>query len=196
MRLAQRATLATRPSKSRAGLAELTERWRDRVDSYVQQASQVTWVASLAGRNDLPLLRSDGLGEAILADVAERHATFSRMNLLAEAHRALHGARFASPADRVEVAKQVTRMALARSLVISPPLCTMSRPATGAPTGPHACAQGAAPFTRHRLWSPQKPGSWMPVAPSTAPSSVSPRSLASARQSSRGGATRSAPTKP
>jgi conjugative relaxase-like TrwC/TraI family protein len=129
MRLHQAATLATRPSKSHSSLAGLTETWRGRADSYVPKASQVAWVASLAGRNDLPLLRADDLGDALLADaaqavlsdVAERRATFSRMNLLAEAHRALHGARFASPANRVEVAERVTQMALEGSLAISPP---------------------------------------------------------------------------
>jgi hypothetical protein len=62
-------------------------------------------VARLADRNDLPLLRSFDLAEGILADaarvatqsVAERRATFSRANLLAEVHRQFHGVRFASP---------------------------------------------------------------------------------------------------
>ena len=89
-------------------------------------------MASLAGRNDLPLLCSDDLGEAILADaaravleaVSERHATFSRMNVLAEAHRVLHGVRFQSPADRIEVAERVSRLALGSSLpVAGPELC-------------------------------------------------------------------------
>ena len=105
MRLHQVATLATRPAKSHASLAELTEGWRERADRHVPRALQVAWVTSLAGRNDLPLLRADDLGEAILADaaravlaqVSERHATFSRMNVLAEAHRVLHGARFREP---------------------------------------------------------------------------------------------------
>ena len=88
----------------------------------------MAWVASLAGRNDLPLLRSADLAEPILADaaeavlaeVAERHATFSRMNLLAEAHRLLHGARFASPDERVDVAERVTALATGRSVALAP----------------------------------------------------------------------------
>ncbi len=132
MRLHQVATLATRPAKSHASLQELTEGWRERADRHVPRALQAAWVTSLAGRNDLPLLTSDDLGEAILADaaravlaqVAERHATFSRMNVLAEAHRVLHGARFRSPSDRVEVTEQVSRLALGAALPVSAPeLC-------------------------------------------------------------------------
>ena len=129
MRLIQWATLATRPAKSHAGLADLTDAWRDRADRYVPRPSQVAWVAGLAGRNDLPLLRADDLSEAVLTDaaqavlaeVSERHATFSRMNLLAESHRVLHGARFASPVDRIHVAERVTQLALRRSLAIPAP---------------------------------------------------------------------------
>jgi conjugative relaxase-like TrwC/TraI family protein len=128
MRIRQAATIATRPAKSHRSLSELTEEWRDRAVRHVARERQVAWVASLAGRNDLPLLRSADLAEPILADaaeavlaeVAERHATFSRMNLLAEAHRLLHGARFASPDQRVEVAKRVTALATARSVALAP----------------------------------------------------------------------------
>ena len=46
------------------------------------------------------------------------------MNVLAEAHRVLHGARFRSPSDRVEVAERVSRLALGTSLPVSAPeLC-------------------------------------------------------------------------
>jgi len=128
MRLAQQATLATRPGKTHRSLAELTDTWREQAASYVG-AEQVAWVASLKGRNDLPLLRSDDLAEAILGDaadavvasVAERHATYGRQNLLAEAHRTLHGVRFASPDDRVAVAERITNLAIERSLVLTPP---------------------------------------------------------------------------
>ena len=56
MRLHQVATLATRPAKSHASLQELTEGWRERADRHIPRALQAAWVASLAGRNDLPLL--------------------------------------------------------------------------------------------------------------------------------------------
>jgi conjugative relaxase-like TrwC/TraI family protein len=129
MRLHQVATIATRPEKSHASLVELTREWRRRAASHVAEEEQLAFVACLRNRNDLPLLSSGDLGEPILADaaeavvssVAERHSTFSRHNLLAEAHRILHGVRFASPKDRVAVAEQVTDLAVDRSLRLTPP---------------------------------------------------------------------------
>jgi hypothetical protein len=110
MRLTQEATLATRPAKTHASLAELTDGWRPKAVRHVG-LEQVAWVAALKDRNDLPLLRADDLGdpiltdagEAVVASVSERHATHGRQNLLAEAHRTLHGVRFARhgrPGDR------------------------------------------------------------------------------------------------
>jgi len=128
MRLAQQATLATRPDKSHRSLAELTEGWRQRAAGHLR-AAQVAWVASLKDRNDLPLLHAGDLGDPILADaaeavlfgVSERHATYGRENLLAEAHRSLHGVRFASPDDRVAVAERIADLAVGRSLALTPP---------------------------------------------------------------------------
>ena len=127
MRLRQRAALVTRPAKTHRSLAELTGNWRERATSHVGEADQVAWVASLKDRNDLPLLRRDDLADPILADaaeavlatVAEHHATYGRQNLLAEAHRVLHGVRFASPDDRVAIAERVCELSIDRSLVLS-----------------------------------------------------------------------------
>ncbi|MST33151.1 relaxase domain-containing protein [Acidimicrobiaceae bacterium USS-CC1] len=129
MRIRQASTLATRPDKSHHSLAELTAWWRQRADRYVPTDSQVAFVASLSGRNDLPCLRADDLDDAILADaaraaidaVADRHATYSRMNVLAEAHRLLHGVRFATPADRIAVAERISVHALEASTLLTPP---------------------------------------------------------------------------
>jgi hypothetical protein len=82
-----------------------------------------------AGGVPVALLCSEDLGGPILADaaeavvvtVAERHSTYGRQNLLAEAHRMLHGVRFASPDDRVAVAERITELAVARSVVLTPP---------------------------------------------------------------------------
>jgi conjugative relaxase-like TrwC/TraI family protein len=101
----RRASLETRPAKEHHSLAEMTESWRRRAESYIG-SDQVSWGAGLADRNDLPLLRDGDLGDGILDDaaggavrwVAERRATFSRANVLAEVHRQLHG--FASPPPR------------------------------------------------------------------------------------------------
>jgi conjugative relaxase-like TrwC/TraI family protein len=129
MRIHQQGTLATRPGKTHHSLAELTDDWRQRADPHVRRDRQVAWVTGLKDRNDLPLLRVDDLRDPILADaaqavlseVAERHATFGRMNLLAEAHRILHGVRFASPQDRVAVAERITTLATEQSLSFARP---------------------------------------------------------------------------
>jgi conjugative relaxase-like TrwC/TraI family protein len=129
MRLNQRATVLTRPDKTHRSLGDLTGQWRVRAASHVAEDDQIGWVSSLKDRNDLPLLRSEDLGEPILADageavvvtVAERHSTNGRQNLLAEAHRMLHGVRFASPDERVTVAERITELAVAHSVMLTPP---------------------------------------------------------------------------
>ena len=126
--LRRRATLETRPDKAHQNLKELTEGWRVRAEPWLGEAP-AAWVAGLAERNDLPLLRSNDLAEGILADaatvaietVAERRATFSRANVLAEVHRQLHGVRFAAPAERIAAAERTVELALAQSLLVSAP---------------------------------------------------------------------------
>ncbi len=126
--LRRRATLETRPAKEHHSLAEMTGGWRRRAEGYIGD-DQVSWVAGLADRNDLPLLHAGDLADGILADaagvavqrVAERRATFSRANVLAEVHRQLHGVRFASPDERIAVAERTADLALAQSLLISAP---------------------------------------------------------------------------
>ena len=129
MKLHAVATIATRPDKTRHSLAELTDHWRERASNHIEKDEQLAWVSSLRDRNDLPLLHREDLGEAILADtaqavvstVAEHHSTYGRQNLLAEAHRMLHGVRFASPDDRVAVAEHIAELAVARSVMLTPP---------------------------------------------------------------------------
>ena len=126
--LRRRATLETRPAKEHHSLAEMTGGWRRRAESYIGE-DHISWVAGLADRNDLPLLHASDLAHDILADaagvavqrVAERRATFSRANVLAEVHRQLHGVRFASPDERITVAERTAELALAQSLLISAP---------------------------------------------------------------------------
>ncbi|MGO9148689.1 MAG: ATP-dependent RecD-like DNA helicase, partial [Acidimicrobiales bacterium] len=129
MRLHAVATIATRPDKQRHSLGELTDTWRSRAEAHVARDEQLAFVSSLKNRNELPLLHADDLGEAILSDaagavvttVAEHHSTYGRQNLLAEAHRILHGVRFASPGDRVAVAEHITELTIARSVCLTPP---------------------------------------------------------------------------
>jgi conjugative relaxase-like TrwC/TraI family protein len=127
--LRRRATLETRPDKTYRSLAEMTGDWRRRATPYVGNDPE-SWVTTLAGRNDLPLLRSGDLAEEILSDVArvaagkvaEARATFSRANVAAEVHRQLHGVRFATPADRIAVAGRAAEIALCQSLLLTPPV--------------------------------------------------------------------------
>ena len=129
MRLHQQATLATRPDKEHRSLAEMTEGWRERATGYVGD-DHVAWVTGLTGRNDVPLLRGGDLTDEILADaastvvatVAERHSTYSRQNLMAEAHRTVHGVRFATPDDRLAVVERITDLAVEGSLILTPPV--------------------------------------------------------------------------
>ncbi len=126
--LRQRATLETRPDKTYRSLANMTEDWRSRAVPYVGD-DPMSWVASLADRNDLPLLRVEDLGEEILSDaarvacekVAERRATFSWANVLAEVHRQLQGVRFTSPDERIMTGERATNLALDEALLLTPP---------------------------------------------------------------------------
>ena len=145
MRLAQQATLETRPSKAHRSLREMTGDWRTRAEPHLGPIDdQIAWVASLAGRNDLPVLHSGDLADEILADAAQaakeavsgRRATFSRHNVMAEALRILHGVRFATPDDRVAVAERVTSQALYGSLLLNPPELAPAPAALLGPDGP------------------------------------------------------------
>jgi conjugative relaxase-like TrwC/TraI family protein len=128
LKLRQQATLETRPAKQHRSLDELSGQWRDRAERYVG-AEGGSWVAELENRNDLPLLHVGDLDDEILDDaatvavrtVAERRATFTRSNLLAELHRQFQGVRFASPEDRIAVVDRSADLATAQSLVISAP---------------------------------------------------------------------------
>ncbi|MGA2306573.1 MAG: AAA family ATPase, partial [Acidimicrobiales bacterium] len=108
--------------------SELTGQWRDRGERYVG-TEHSSWVAELANRNELPLLHIGDLADEILDDaatvavrtVAERRATFSRANLLAELHRQFQGVRFYSPEDRIAVVERTADLAARQSLLISAP---------------------------------------------------------------------------
>jgi conjugative relaxase-like TrwC/TraI family protein len=128
IQIRQRATLETRSDKTHRSLEEMTAGWRERAMPYVG-IEQESWVASLADRNDLPLLHSGDLADEILSDVAavalqkvaDMRATFSQANVSAEIHRQLRGVRFATPAERIAVAGRTTDLALRCALVLTPP---------------------------------------------------------------------------
>ncbi|WP_230209020.1 ATP-dependent RecD-like DNA helicase [Nostocoides sp. HKS02] len=52
--------------------------------------------------------------------MADKRATFTRANLLAEAHRQLHGVRFATSADRITVAERTATLAAKRAVMLTP----------------------------------------------------------------------------
>jgi conjugative relaxase-like TrwC/TraI family protein len=128
LRLRQQATLATRPDKQHRSLSAMTDAWRERARPYVG-SDTVAWVATLRDRNDLPPLSSGDLADEILRDaaraalatVAEKRATFSHANVLAEVHRQLHGVRFATPTERVTVAARIANHALDEALHLTGP---------------------------------------------------------------------------
>ena len=69
--LRRRATLETRPDKEHHSLAEMTGDWRRRAESYIGD-EQVSWVAGLADRNDLPLLHAGDLADEHLGRCCRR----------------------------------------------------------------------------------------------------------------------------
>src|SRR5665811_2245335 len=128
LQLRQQATLSTRPDKDVRPLAELVDGWRGRARE-VLGSDPVAWVETLAGRNDLPLLRAGDLADEMLAEaakvavhtVAEKRATFARSNVFAEVLRQFHGVRFATADDRMAVVERTSDLAVGQALLISPP---------------------------------------------------------------------------
>jgi hypothetical protein len=128
LRLRQQATLATRPDKQHRSLQEQTASWRERARPFVG-GDTVAWADSLRDQIALPELRADALDPALLRDVARvaldvvasKRATFTHANVLAEVHRQLHGARFATPTDRLAVAELMASAALGEALQLTPP---------------------------------------------------------------------------
>jgi conjugative relaxase-like TrwC/TraI family protein len=87
----------TRHKKMHRTLADMTAEWGERAQPWVGN-EPASWVASLAGRNDLPALRSDDLTEEMVTDVAraalvarsERCSVFTQANIYADLERQLH----------------------------------------------------------------------------------------------------------
>lgn len=128
LRLRQQATLTTRDPKTLTPLGQLIEDWRHRARLHLD-TDPASWVASLAGRNTQPLLTAADIDDAILRDaatlvldkVADKRATFTRANLLAETLRQLHGVRFATPTDRIAVAEKTATYAAELAVMLTPP---------------------------------------------------------------------------
>lgn len=127
LQLRQRATLETRPAKELHSLSDLVAGWRTRAQPFMGEEPQA-WVADLAERNDLPLLRAGDLAEGMLEDAARvalevvsgKRSTFTRSNVFAEVLRQIHGVRFASPPDRTAVAERITAIGLQHAVALTP----------------------------------------------------------------------------
>ncbi|WP_156023417.1 MobF family relaxase [Terracoccus sp. 273MFTsu3.1] len=128
LQMRQRATLETRPPKELKALGELAASWRARAQPFVGDDAQA-WVATLAGRNDLPLLRAGDLAEAMLEEAARvsldvvsgKRSTFTRANVFAEALRQIQGVRFASPDERTIMAERIAALGIGHAVVLTPP---------------------------------------------------------------------------
>ena len=95
------------------------------LDAAVKPAS---WVATLCGRNDLPVLRADDLTDDMLADVAraalrarsETRSVFTPANIYADVERQLHGIRFARD-ERAKVADRAVSLGLGMAVKLTAP---------------------------------------------------------------------------
>jgi conjugative relaxase-like TrwC/TraI family protein len=127
LRLRQQATLQTRPDKQLHSLATLTARWHAHATTAGHAADG--WLrAALAGRVQQRLHATDisaqtvhGLASRVVEVVGEKRSTWRRWNLHAEASRQLHGIRFATHTDRLDILDRVVTTAEAMSVRLSPP---------------------------------------------------------------------------
>lgn len=127
LKLRQQATLATRPDKQHIGLGSRMAGWRSRARQRLGR-DPTAWAATVLNQSVLPTLTSTAFDEGMLCAVARttldavahKRATFGHANVLAEAHRQLHGIRFASPKDRLAVAEHITTLALDEALPLDP----------------------------------------------------------------------------
>jgi conjugative relaxase-like TrwC/TraI family protein len=117
----------TRRAKTHRSLREMTDEWTARARPWVGN-QPASWVATLCGRADLPVLRSDDLTDDMLADVAraalnarsESHSVFTPANIYADVERQLHGIRFAR-GERAKVADRAVGCGLGMAVKLTAP---------------------------------------------------------------------------
>jgi len=128
-RIRQQATLETRPAKELHSLSDLTSQWRGRASALLGRDA-TGWARELVrAGTDEALLRTDDLSlaeiqqiaEVVVANVADRRATWRRWNLHAEAVRQTMPYRFASTTDREAVVGLIVDAAETTSLRLTPP---------------------------------------------------------------------------
>ncbi len=127
LKLRQRATLATRPDKQQAPLAQRMLQWRrqagDLVDIPVDQlvAAVLHRGAPPASDTGVQAAEIDAVARSVLAAAGGKKAVFTEANVLAETHRQLHGHTFRSARDRLVTAQLVTAAALDHALLLDDP---------------------------------------------------------------------------
>ncbi|MEO8830020.1 MobF family relaxase, partial [Lapillicoccus sp.] len=128
IQMRQQATLETRGDKHIRPLRELITEWKDRARPFLGVDPE-NWVGNLTNRTPPRLLAATDLEDGILRDVAgvvlakvaDKRATFTRANLLAETLRELHGVRFATPKDRIAVAEKTASYSAEPAVMLRPP---------------------------------------------------------------------------
>ena len=127
-KLRQQATVETRPEKKLHSLTELTAQWRQRAATVLGEDA-TTWARQPLAHgpaearlraDDLQVAQVSDLATVVLMEVANRRATWGRLNLHAEAMRQLMGVRFATTADRMAVVDLVVQQVEERSLRLTP----------------------------------------------------------------------------
>ena len=128
IRLRQAATLATRPDKVLASLADLTEGWRHRARTLLQE-DPGEWTRRLLDRfgrqgpveHVVGAVGEEQLAAQVVESVGERRATWTHWNLHAEASRRLRTRRFPTARAREEVVAAVVAAAEAMSVSLDAP---------------------------------------------------------------------------
>jgi len=123
IKLRQQATLSTRPDKQHHTLTERMSSWRRRA-SRRHSRDPTAWIPHVLNRTDLPSLDGgtftgqtlNNVAAVALETVAAKRATFGHANLLAEVHRQLHGLRFATATERLQLADRLAHLALEQAL--------------------------------------------------------------------------------
>lgn len=128
-RIRQQATLETRPAKELHSLSDLTSQWRGRASAllgrdatgWARELVRAGTDEALLRTDDLPLAEIQQIAEVVVANVADRRATWRRWNLHAEAVRQTMPYRFASTTDREAVVGLIVDAAETTSLRLTPP---------------------------------------------------------------------------
>ncbi|MGQ0630460.1 MAG: MobF family relaxase [Sporichthyaceae bacterium] len=136
LRLRQQATLATRPDKHVAPLAELRARWQATAETVTgQSAKEITREVLTSANAGLSSIVTTGpataepipegmvsrFADATVAAVATRRATWTRANLLAEAARATRALRLPTAEARIALLDRVVLAAVQRCVALDPP---------------------------------------------------------------------------